>query len=278
MKLAGRGGAGMKVLLDGQGGDELLGGYHRYYFPYLRDLLARGEVGAFMDAFKGVAGAQGLGLPQTLAKVARPYLPPALFEWGRRSFGQGKDVVLGEVLRPLVKDEPRPPQRFASALSDQLAWDMTVRFLPSLLRYEDRNSMAFSIETRLPFLDYRLAEFVFSLEHELRIDGVTTKAILRRAMKDRLPPNILARRDKKGYETPTDLWLRGRESARLRELLLAPDAASRPYLDRAQVARALEDYLAGRRAIGLQVWRWLHLELWLRAFASADGRAARAAA
>jgi len=277
MKLAGRGGAGMKVLLDGQGGDELLGGYHRYYFPYLRDLLARGETGKFFDAFKGVAGAQGLGAAQTLAKVARPLLPPALFEWGRRSFGQGKDLVIGEALRPWVRDEPRPPHRFASALSDQLAWDMTVRFLPSLLRYEDRNSMAFSIETRLPFLDYRLAEFMFALGHEARIEGVETKAILRRAMADRLPPAIVARRDKKGYETPTDVWLRGRESQRLRDLLLAPDAASRPYLDRAQVARALEDYLAGRRAIGLQVWRWLHLELWLRAFASGDGRAARAA-
>jgi len=177
-----------------------------------------------------------------------------------------------------VRDEPRPPHRFASALSDQLAWDMTVRFLPSLLRYEDRNSMAFSIETRLPFLDFRLAEFMFSLENEERIAGVETKAILRRAMAQRLPPSIVARRDKKGYETPTDLWLRGRESGRLKDLLLAPDAASRPYLDRTQVARALDDYLSGRRAIGLQVWRWLHLELWLRAFARADGRAARAAA
>ena len=138
--------------------------------------------------------------------------------------------------------------------------------------------MAWSIETRLPFLDYRLAEFVFALERELRIDGVTTKSILRRAMADRLPPLILARRDKKGYETPTDLWLRGRERGRLRELLLAKGAASRPYLDRAQVARALGDYDSGRRAIGLQVWRWLHLELWLRAFVQGDGRAAQRAA
>jgi asparagine synthase (glutamine-hydrolysing) len=277
MKRAGRGGgAGMKVLLDGQGGDELLAGYHRYYFPYLRDLLARGETAAFGRTFWGVAAGQGLGFAQTLAKVARPALPPGLFESARRTFGQGKDRVLGEALAPFRADEPRPPGRFRSALSDQLAWDMTVRFLPSLLRYEDRNSMAFSIETRLPFLDYRLAEFVFALEREERIEGVTTKAILRRAMAGRVPPAVLARRDKKGYETPTDLWLRGREAGRLRDLLLAPDAASRPYLDRAALARELEDYLAGRRAIGLQVWRWIHLELWLRQFVSANGRAAAA--
>jgi asparagine synthase (glutamine-hydrolysing) len=245
--------------------------------PYLRDLLARGETGKFVDAFKDVAGAQGLGAAQTLAKVARPLLPPALFEWGRRSFGQGKDLVIGEALRPWVRDEPRPPHRFASALSDQLAWDMTVRFLPSLLRYEDRNSMAFSIETRLPFLDYRLAEFMFALGHEARIEGVETKAILRRAMADRLPPAIVARRDKKGYETPTDVWLRGRESQRLAR----PAARARrrePAVPRPRAGRArARGILAGRRAIGLQVWRWLHLELWLRAFASGDGRAARAA-
>ena len=137
--------------------------------------------------------------------------------------------------------------------------------------------MAFSIETRLPFLDYRLAEFVFALTPEARIEGVTTKAVLRRAMAGRLPAEIAARRDKKGYETPTDVWLRGREAPRLKALLLADDAASRPYLDRAEVARALEDYLSGRRAIGLQVWRWIHLELWLQQFVRPGGRAQAAA-
>jgi asparagine synthase (glutamine-hydrolysing) len=277
MKLAGRGGAGMKVLLDGQGGDELLGGYHRYYFPYLRDLLARGRAGEFVRAFAGVAFEQRLGLANTLAKVALPVLPPAFFDWGRRTFGQGKDRVLGEAVRPFQAAEPRPPRRFASGLSNQLAWDMTARFLPSLLRYEDRNSMAFSIETRLPFLDYRLAELVFSLDEEWRIRGTTTKHLLREAAKDRLPEAVRARRDKMGYETPFDLWLRTREAPRVRELLLAPDARSRPYLDRGSLAKELEDFLAGRRAIGLQVWRWLHLELWLRAFVDGQGRAAREA-
>jgi len=273
MKLAGRGGHGMKVLLDGQGGDELLGGYHRYYFPYLRDLLRRGDFAGFGTAFAGVAFGQRLGVAQTAAKTVVPLLPPAFFDWGRRTFGQGKDRVLGEALRPFRAAEPRPPMRFESRLSNQLAWDMTARFLPSLLRYEDRNSMAWSIETRLPFRDYRLAEVVFSLEEETRIRGTPTKALLRDALGERTPPSILARRDKKGYETPTDVWIRTRESARVRELLLAPDAASRPYLDRAAVARELEDYLAGRRAIGLQVWRWLHLELWLRRFFRGDGGA-----
>jgi asparagine synthase (glutamine-hydrolysing) len=276
MKLAGRGGAGMKVLLDGQGGDELLAGYHRYYFLYLRDLLAAGRVGAFARDFWGVAVGQRLGLAQSVAKVARPLVPRGAFDWARRTFGQGKDRVLGAALAPFDEPEPMPPRRFDRALSDQLAWDMTARFLPSLLRYEDRNSMAFSIETRLPFLDYRLVEFVFALARESRIEGVETKAILRRALAPRVPASILGRRDKMGYETPTDVWLRGPERERLRAVLLDPAARSAPYLDRRELARALDDYLAGRRAIGLQVWRWLHLELWLRQFFDRDGRAARA--
>jgi asparagine synthase (glutamine-hydrolysing) len=135
--------------------------------------------------------------------------------------------------------------------------------------------MAFSIETRLPFLDYRLAEFVFALTDEARVEGVTTKAILRHALAPRVPEAILARRDKKGYETPTDVWLRGREKERLRALLLASDARTAPYLERTALTRALDEYLAGRD-IGLQVWRWLHLELWLRQFFDGDGRAAKA--
>ncbi|MGH7726740.1 MAG: asparagine synthase (glutamine-hydrolyzing), partial [Candidatus Eiseniibacteriota bacterium] len=278
MKLAGRGtGAGMKVLLDGQGGDELLAGYHRYYFLALRDLLAKGELASFARAFWGVAAGQGLGVAQTAAKVALPLLPAPFFDWGRRTFGQGKDRVLGEALRPFQAAEPRPPRRYGSQLSDQLAWDMTARFLPSLLRYEDRNSMAFSIETRLPFLDYRLALFAFSLAGEMRIRGTTTKALLRDAMADRVPPAVVARRDKKGYETPTDVWIRTREAARVRDLLLGPDARSEAYLDRRSVARELDEYLAGRRDIGLQVWRWIHLELWLRTFVDGQGRAAREA-
>src|SRR5947199_991347 len=81
--------------------------------------------------------------------------------------------------------------------------------------------MAFSIETRLPFLDYRLVEFVFSLPDEQRLEGTTTKAILRRSLGDRIPSPVLERRDKMGFETPSDLWLRGRFAGELRRRLLS---------------------------------------------------------
>jgi len=261
---------GMKVLLDGQGGDELLAGYHRYAFPHLRDLLRRGRLAEFARDVWGVGARQGHA--ETVAKVLSPWLPRAFFLWGRRTLGQGKDrVVHPDLERDCGRPEPAWPGGFRSDLSNVLGWEMTERFLPSLLRYEDRSAMAHSIETRLPFLDYRLAEFVFSLPGEWRVRGTTHKWLLRRALGARLPARVTQRRDKMGFETPTDRWFRGRYAGELRDLLLAPSSASRPYLDRAALERELEAYLSGKRDIGLQVWRWLHLELWLRTFI--EGRA-----
>src|SRR5947199_7374679 len=131
--------------------------------------------------------------------------------------------------------------------------------------------MAFSIETRLPFLDYRLVEFVFSLPDEQRLEGPTTKAILRRSLGDRIPSPVLERRDKMGFETPSDLWLRGRFAGELRRRLLSVGPLH-DWLGPVVLGRELDDYLAGRRPIGLQVWRWLSLDSWARRFIVGDPR------
>jgi hypothetical protein len=200
-----------------------------------------------------------------------PWLPSALVAPLRRRFGQGKDRVLTPALRVLPTMTLRPPRGFPSAVTRQQAFDTLQRLLPSLLRYEDRNSMAFSIETRLPFLDYRLVEFVFALPDEAKIAGVTTKAVLRRALGDDLPAPVRARTDKMGYETPADVWLRGRFAGELRGRLLR-EGPLEAYLDRRRLAAELDAYLEGRRDIGLQVWRWLNLEAWLRRFVARDPR------
>ncbi len=268
MALAGE--QGLRVLLDGQGGDETLAGYDRYLPLRLRDLLAAGDLTGFAALWGHVA--RRLGPAHTLALMVEPWIPRPLFAPLRRAFGQGKDRVLTRAVRQLAgHGPPRPPAEFPTALLRQQAFDLLQRLLPSLLRYEDRNSMAFSIETRLPFLDYRLVEFVLSLPDDQRLSGSTTKAILRRALADRIPPVVLARRDKMGFETPADVWLRGRYPGELRRRLLAP-GPHHEWLEPAVLEAALEDYLTGRRAIGLQVWRWLALESWARQFVASDPR------
>jgi asparagine synthase (glutamine-hydrolysing) len=262
--------ARLKVLLDGQGGDETLAGYFRYLPLRLRDLLAAGDVAGFARLFGPVA--RRLGPSTTAALTLEPWLPRALVAPLRRRFGQGKDRVLSAALRALPRpDLPRPPREWRTALQRQLAFDTLQRLLPSLLRYEDRNSMAFSIETRLPFLDYRLVEFAFALPDEERLDGATSKAILRRALADRIPRAVLERRDKMGFETPTDVWLRARFAADVRRRLTAPGPLHE-WVDPASIAAELDGYLAGQRAIGLQVWRWLALESWARRYVASDPR------
>jgi asparagine synthase (glutamine-hydrolysing) len=262
--------AGLKVLLDGQGGDETLGGYFRYLPLQLRDRFTSGDFGGFFGLLAPVA--DRLGLSTTLGLCFEPWLPGAVVTPLRRRFGQGKDRVLSKKLAALPAGAvPRAPSGFGSAVSRQMAFDTLQRLLPSLLRYEDRNSMAFSIETRLPFLDYRLVEFAFSLPDQVKLDGTTTKAILRRALADRIPARVLERRDKMGFETPADLWLRGRYASEARKRLLAPGPLHE-WIDPDLMREALEGYFAGRRSIGLQVWRWLSLESWSRRYLSTDPR------
>jgi asparagine synthase (glutamine-hydrolysing) len=260
---------GLKVLLDGQGGDETLGGYFRYLAPRLRDHLVEGRFHRFAGMFGPVA--ERIGVATTLGLVAEPWLPAGLAAWLRRRFGAGKDRVLGRALRDMQRGFPRPPRRYGSAFRDQLAFDLTQRLLPSLLRYEDRDSMAFAIETRLPFLDYRLVEFAASLPDADRLDGTLTKAILRRSLADRLPGVVLARRDKMGFETPSDVWLQTRYASEVRRRLYRTGPLH-VWLDAETLRDEVEGYLAGRRRIGLQIWRWLSLESWARHFVAADPR------
>jgi asparagine synthase (glutamine-hydrolysing) len=265
-------GAGLKVLLDGQGGDETLAGYFRYLPLKLRDQIAVGRYGEFFTMLSPVS--ERLGLSTTLALVFEPLLPAALFGPLRRQFGQGKDRVLGPALRSRQLGPPprtTPDNAFPTAVSRQLAFDTLQRLLPSLLRYEDRNSMAFSIETRLPFLDYRVVEFAFSLPDDLKLDGVTTKAVARRAFADRVPKRVLERRDKMGFETPLDSWLRGRYQNEVRRRLLLTSPLHE-WLEVEALRKALDDYFSGTRSIGLQVWRWLSLESWLRTWVAGDPR------
>jgi asparagine synthase (glutamine-hydrolysing) len=276
MELAHR--AGLKVLLDGQGGDETLAGYGRYLPTRLRDLIAQGRFGEFARDWGTVASR--LGASTALAHTFEPWLPAGLIAPLRRQFGQGKDRVLSSMVRGRAAARaaavPRPSRDFSSGLANHLAFDVQRRMLPSLLRYEDRNSMAFSIETRLPFLDYRLVEFAFSLPDEAKLDGTTSKAILRRSVADRVPRAVIDRRDKMGFETPSDVWLRGRGAGELRRRLLGPGSLHE-WLDPQALTIELEDYVAGRRPTGPQVWRWLSLESWLRSYVTNPTRSFRPA-
>ncbi len=133
---------------------------------------------------------------------------------------------------------------------------------PELLRYEDRNSMAHSIEGRVPFLDYRIAELTFALPApELVHDGMT-KQLLRRALPDLLPPSVRDRRDKLGFVTPESRFMRGELGAFARDLLDEPVTRSRGFVNVDEAIRRID-----RGAVaGFSLWRAVSVELWARAY------------
>jgi asparagine synthase (glutamine-hydrolysing) len=126
--------------------------------------------------------------------------------------------------------------------------------------------MAFSLETRLPFLDYRLVEFIFGLPFEQKIEGGVTKIILRNAMKGILPEEIRNRMDKMGFVTPEDIWFRTVLRNQIYEIISSKSFAERGYFDVDKVQEAFKEHCEGKRNISFIIWRWVNLELWMRTF------------
>jgi asparagine synthase (glutamine-hydrolysing) len=178
------------VLLDGQGGDELFGGYHHHFYKYGRSLLLQGKFAAYnlvVEEYCALKGWEPKKVKQTILNDVKLYLK----------------LKVGAKM-------PGPPEvsawNAASSLSEVLRLDLRSFIMPSLLRYEDRNSMAFAVEARLPFLDYRIVELATVLPDDFKIHNGWQKYILRLAMPD-LPEKIRFRKDKKGFTTPHDAWM-----------------------------------------------------------------------
>ena len=172
-----------------------------------------------------------------MVALAAPPVRPGQGSRARRPCSATDAIAHAAAADPRAGSRPR--------VSRQLAFDTLQRLLPSLLRYEDRNSMAFSIETRLPFLDYRLVEFVFSLPDEQKLDGATHEGDPAPRARRPHPARACSRaRDKMGFETPTDVWLRGRYADEVRRRLLTTGPLH-DWLDVGELRDELEDYLEG---------------------------------
>src|SRR5438045_264929 len=193
--------SGVTVMLDGQGGDEVLAGYRAHLGFRLADLLAAGrlrELGEELRSFHGVHSASAL-----VTAMSRPFAPEALTRLVR-SRARGAGALVHPELRGLAPAPAPTGSPFPDRLRRHQQLILTRRGLPELLRYEDRNSMAHSIEARVPFLDYRLVELCFSLPGGELVGGGQTKAVLRRALAGLLPPAVRERRDQLGFVTPAN--------------------------------------------------------------------------
>jgi asparagine synthase (glutamine-hydrolysing) len=139
-----------------------------------------------------------------------------------------------------------------------------------LLMKQDQMSMAASIESRVPFLDHKLVEFAAQLPDEWKLSGLTTKRILRTAMKGLLPESILSR-PKMGFPVPFSSWMRGGWNATARDILLDRQSRERGIIHPAAVDALLRDHASGVAEGGDRLWSLLNLELWFRTFIDNDG-------
>lgn len=263
---------GIKVVLNGQGADETLGGYGSYFRNYWQSLLNNGSIGLLLSEVKAWTGAQGQALLPTLTGIlrrhvqatlrrARPYRSASEARW-RTQLGQL------DWLAPAVRDAATPPQYPAQDLSSTLAWSVTHDPLPIYLRVEDRNASANSVEGRVPFLDHRIVSLAFSLTPEWHLRGALNKFVLRDAMRGRIPEMVRARHDKMGFPTSAPAWLRGDLYEPAREVVNDPTFSQSSVVDGPRIARMLEAHKAGAADYSAEVFRavqWFHWQRGLSA-------------
>jgi asparagine synthase (glutamine-hydrolysing) len=255
MKAANRN--GIKVLLSGQGGDEALIGYDIQLLSYLILLLRNGKLTRFLSSYRKLAKNSCLK-KMYLAKGLIYYFIPLLYH---KKVLKTACVFINDKFNKNIWGVKSIWESIKDACSEQDLKRIFIKFttLPSNLHSEDRNSMAYSIESRTPFVDYRIMEFGYSMPFEYLIEKGWTKAIIREAFQDLVPPEILQRKDKIGFETPESIWL-SENRAHIIEFFNIGLQAEK-YLDKEKILSLVE-----KQGSEIYIWKALIVEAWARAF------------
>ena len=272
--------AGVKVLIDGQGGDEVFGGYAKFRYAYLASLARSGHLSTFTREF-GAMVLQGDRYVLDLRNGYR-YLPKSLREFLHL------DSIMKRVVKTdwgrIVSDLSTPGTRWALNVSGSNSRngesgagstpmqriqvdDILTDTLPQLLRFEDRSSMAFSIEARVPLLDHRLVEYGISLPDDLKVRGGWSKYALRESMRGLMPESVRLRASKLGFAAPDRHWLSQDLRTQVADFI-GGDLRCQKYVD-VDVLR--QWYASGGAARSntasyLGLFRIMSLEAWMRVF------------
>jgi asparagine synthase (glutamine-hydrolysing) len=281
--------AHVKVVLTGEGSDENLAGY-----PWYRATMINQRWGAryaqalpagARSAIRSLIGSGAL--PAAVRHKLRRtflYLPADLDTILYDNFSAFSRLRQRSLLTPALREElagvdPYIAMHAASAgsgaqtdLSRLLAADIKT-YLHELLMKQDQMSMAASIESRVPFLDHPFVEFIATMPDRLKLRGLTTKYVLRQAMRDKLPAPILSRR-KMGFPVPLRSWFRGPQGGILEEVVLGARAGERGLFDMTEVRRLVNEHRSGAAHHEDRLWVLLNFELWQRMFIDGEGWAA----
>ncbi|MBI2827567.1 MAG: asparagine synthase (glutamine-hydrolyzing) [Planctomycetia bacterium] len=266
----------VKVVLTGEGADELLAGYERYYQTLMNLRMGRLLPGAARAAAhwmidrlpdRSVAKRKAVRTSlylqpdvQTLyldnyASFPRPALARALRPEYR---GAAIDTVYAPFMAMLASSD-------AAELLDRVLYADMKTYLVELLMKQDQMSMAASIESRVPFLDHPLVELVCRMPTAYKLRRFQTKRLMREAMGPMLPPAIV-RRGKRGFPTPIKEWFHGGYYPLIEKLLASEHTLCTEYVDRAFVVEMLDRHRSGRGNLQEQIWSLANFEIWLRVF------------
>jgi asparagine synthase (glutamine-hydrolysing) len=258
-------------MLDGQGADEQLAGYHASYVYYMSDLIRRRDYLTLIRTMIERDRVHGISFMEQARRFIGPVLPPTLrgFLSRQRQVFVNHDWMGSEALRPL-RSAPSalevasqvnglPPITDIATLCVVLTFASNLQML---LHWEDRNSMAHSIEARVPFLDHRLVEFNLALGNSHKIVRSDTKRVLRQAMRGTLPESVCERRDKLGFSTPEEAWFRGPLKGLIRDGVEATLKRYPDLLDAKGTRALVADMIEGRREVDFTLWRIVNMGIW----------------
>lgn len=251
------------VMLDGQGADEQLFGYHSAMGVRLASLLRGGRIPQLIRDIVSIHKIHGYSYTQMFKQTAATMLPLKLQTTLRNIVG--KTIPDPDWLTLRNAKPSLPFQSQVKSIYDYCHAQMTSTNLQMLLHWEDRNSMAHSLESRVPFLDYRLVEFSMSLPDDYKTKDGITKRILREGMSGIIPDKIRDRMDKIGFSTPEELWIRSEMPDTFRQKIKESIKDTQGVLN-LHCIDLLEDIIAGKKPFSFVVWRIISFAEWMQLF------------
>lgn len=266
-------GAGVKVMLDGQGADEQLAGYPHYHGASFAALFRQRQWMELMCDMRATSAIHGHGPLWATKFLADAILPGSMRRTLRALVGKDKTAPAWLNLERLGArgQDPMREENAASLSVGELSYQQLTRTnLQMLLHWEDRDSMAHSVEARVPFLDHRLVEFVLGLPDSYKLHRGVTKLVLREGLKDVLPDAIRNRMSKLGFSTPEEHWVRQVAPERFRGVVAEAIELTAGIL-RPEALAFTERVIKGSQAFDYSIWRMISFARWMRRF---DVRAA----
>lgn len=257
--------AGIPVIISGQGGDELMLGYPSMVHAYLGHLVAHGSLGTALSEISDWSHGQKQSMRRAVLQVAPHVLPLGIRDDVRTLRVRRLAQRVTPNLRRQVKFHRFQRDARRSSLDTYIAEVFTRFALPHLTHYDDRNAMTFSVEGRMPFLDYRLVELTFSVDYEALCSRGYTKRLLRESCADFLPDVVRQRRDKIGFFTPLARWLRTNAAA-VRHATSTDFVDSLGIVNVAWFEKRLSALMNGDDSAQLDVWRAFVLHVWASRF------------